>query len=153
MTAQIGARFSAAKVASLGLALIAIGLALMLLSGVDSSWTVLLPGLLGDEHRHRPLQPDGERAGAGARCPTSRAASPRAPTTRSARPASPSGSPRSGPWCRPTRLGGDPQSYVDGLHNALIVAAAIAAIGAIATAWLLLPARPQAEADVAADAV
>src|SRR6188508_2222931 len=46
MTAQIGARYSSAKIASLGLGLIAIGLALMLLCSVDSAWTVLLPGLL-----------------------------------------------------------------------------------------------------------
>src|SRR5919112_1744561 len=46
MTAQVGARFAAARVASLGLALVALGLALMLFLEVDSSWTVLLPGLL-----------------------------------------------------------------------------------------------------------
>ena len=46
MTAQIGARYSPAKIASLGLGLIAPASPLMLLSGVDSSWTVLLPGLL-----------------------------------------------------------------------------------------------------------
>ena len=36
-------------------------------------------------------------------------------------------------------LGGNLQSYVDGLHHALIVSAALALAGAIATAWLLIP--------------
>ena len=47
-------------------------------------------------------------------------------------------------------LGGDLQSYVDGLHHALIVSAVVAAAGAIATAWLLLPLRRPAEAEAAA---
>ena len=46
MTAQFGASYSPAKIASLGLVLVGAGLARMLLLGVDSSWTVLLPGLL-----------------------------------------------------------------------------------------------------------
>ena len=46
MTAQFGARYSAARIASLGLGFVAAGLAGMLLLGVGSSWTVLLPGLL-----------------------------------------------------------------------------------------------------------
>ena len=46
MTAQLGANASPARIASIGLALVSAGLALMLFAGVDSSWTVLLPGLL-----------------------------------------------------------------------------------------------------------
>src|SRR4029078_8155135 len=46
MTAQFGARFAPAKIASLGLVLVGTGLAGLLISGVSSSWTVLLPGLL-----------------------------------------------------------------------------------------------------------
>ena len=46
MTAQFGARYSPAKIASLGLVLVGAGLAGMLLIGVDSSWTAILPGLL-----------------------------------------------------------------------------------------------------------
>src|SRR5207342_3832807 len=42
MTAQFGARYSPAKIASLGLVLVGAGLAGMLLLDVDSSWTVLL---------------------------------------------------------------------------------------------------------------
>src|SRR5260370_40664524 len=46
MTAQFGAKFSPAKIAAFGLALVAAGLAGMLVIGVDSSWAAILPGLL-----------------------------------------------------------------------------------------------------------
>ena len=46
MTAQVLTKFAAAKVASVGLVLVAAGLAGMLIIGVGSSWTALLPGLL-----------------------------------------------------------------------------------------------------------
>jgi hypothetical protein len=42
-------------------------------------------------------------------------------------------------------LGGNPQAYVDGLHHALIASAALALAGAIATAWLLIPATSRVE--------
>ncbi len=45
-------------------------------------------------------------------------------------------------------LGGNPQAYVDGLHHALIASAVLAIAGAVATAWLLIPARSPAEAAV-----
>jgi hypothetical protein len=48
-------------------------------------------------------------------------------------------------------LGGNPQANVDGLHHALIASAVIAAVGAIATAWLLIPARSGAKAEVATE--
>jgi hypothetical protein len=43
---------------------------------------------------------------------------------------------------------GNPHSYIEGLHHALIASAVIAAAGAVATAWLLLPvgSRGQSEA-------
>ena len=38
----------------------------------------------------------------------------------------------------PGALGhGSPEAFVDGLHNALIAGAGLAAVGAIGTAWLL----------------
>ena len=43
-------------------------------------------------------------------------------------------------------LGGDLQSYVDGLHHALIACSVIALAGAAATAWLLLAPGTAAEA-------
>jgi hypothetical protein len=45
-------------------------------------------------------------------------------------------------------LGGNLQSYVDGLHHALIVSAALALAGAVATAWLLIPAEQSGQAQV-----
>ena len=44
-------------------------------------------------------------------------------------------------------LGGNPQAYVDGLHHALIVSAAIALTGAVAMGLLLIPARSPVKAE------
>ena len=87
MTAQFGARYSPAKIASLGLVLVGAGLAGMLLIGVDSSWTVLLPGLLVTSVGTGLFNPTGKRARPERPARSSRAVSPPAPTTRSARPA------------------------------------------------------------------
>ena len=46
MTAQFGQRIAPAKIASVGLVLVAAGLALMLFAQVDSSWIAIVPGLL-----------------------------------------------------------------------------------------------------------
>jgi EmrB/QacA subfamily drug resistance transporter len=146
-TAQLGADASPAKIASLGLVLIGIGLALMLLVEVDSSWTVLLPGLLMAS------------AGTGLFNPTASA------LALNALPAEQSGlAAGANDTFRQTgvavgiaalgtfvpaeaALGGNLQSYVDGLHNALIVCSVIALVGAMVTAWLLIPRRqPQTAA-------
>ncbi len=144
MTAQIGAKFSNAKVASLGLGLIAIGLALMLLSGVDSSWTVLLPGLLVTSVGTGLFNPTGSALALDA-LPDEQSglASGANDTFRQTGVAV--GIAALGTLVPADALGGDPQAYVDGMHNALIVAAGIAAAGAIATAWLLLPVERRAE--------
>jgi EmrB/QacA subfamily drug resistance transporter len=152
MTAQLGAGASPAKIASFGLVLIGIGLALMLFVGVDSSWTVLLPGLLLAS------------LGTGLFNPTASA------LALNALPAEQSGlAAGANDTFRQTgvavgiavlgtfvpadaALGGDLQSYVDGLHTALIVCAAIAIVGAIATAWLLLPAGSAQKAEAPAEA-
>jgi hypothetical protein len=44
-------------------------------------------------------------------------------------------------------LGGNPHAYVDGVHHALIVSAAIALTGAVAMGLLLIPARASVEAE------
>jgi EmrB/QacA subfamily drug resistance transporter len=145
MTAQIGARYSAAKIASLGLALVAAGLALLLLCKVDSSWTILLPGLLVTSVGTGLFNPTGSALALNA-LPDEQSglASGANDTFRQTGVAVgiaalgtlvPAGA----------ALGGDPSSYVDGLHHALIAAAAIAGVGALATAWLLLPAGAPAE--------
>ena len=48
-------------------------------------------------------------------------------------------------------LGGNPQAYVDGLHHALIVSAAVAILGAATTAWLLIPAIVPAQSEAATE--
>ena len=50
-------------------------------------------------------------------------------------------------------LGGDPQSYVDGLHHALIASGVLAIVGAVLTAWLLIPAEPATEGEAETEAV
>ena len=150
MTAQFGERASPAKVACLGLALIAAGLAGMLVIGVDSSWTVILPGLLVTS------------VGTGLFNPTASALALQAlPEEQSGLAVGANDTFRQtgvavgiaalGTFVpAEAALGGDLQSYVDGLHNALIVCAVIALAGAIATAWLLLPTEAR-DAEVATE--
>jgi EmrB/QacA subfamily drug resistance transporter len=142
-TAQVGARFAAAKVASVGLALVAVGLAGMLFLEVDSSWTILLPGLLVTSVGTGLFNPTGSALALNA-LPDEQSglASGANDTFRQAGVAV--GIALLGTLVpADAALGGDLQSYVDGLHNALIVSAAIAAVGAIATAWLLIPASDE----------
>jgi predicted MFS family arabinose efflux permease len=151
MTAQFAARFSPAKIASLGLALVAAGLALMLTLEVGSSWTVLLPGLLvaslgtglfnptasGLALSALPDEQSGLAAGAN-------------DTFRQAGVAV--GIAALGTLVPAhAALGGNPQSYVDGLHDALTAGAVLALAGAAATAWLLFPRRVPAEPEAVAD--
>jgi EmrB/QacA subfamily drug resistance transporter len=139
MTAQFGEKYSAAKIASGGLVLVATGLALMLVIGVDSSWTAILPGLLVTS------------VGTGLFNPTASALALQAlPDAQSGLAAGANDTFRQTGVAvgiaalgalvpAGAALGGNPQAYVDGLHHALIAAAAIAAIGAVLTAWLLIP--------------
>lgn len=145
-SAQMGERgVSMRRMVSLGLALVAAGMLLLTVAGVDSSWAVTLPGsivaLIGTglfnpsisnvalsslPERHSGLAAgvnDTFRqagiavgiAALGALIPAQAA------------------------------LGhGDPQSYVSGLRHALMAGAALAAGGAIATGWLLGPRRVRA---------
>jgi hypothetical protein len=151
MTAQLGKRYSPAKLSSVGLVLVGTGLFLMLLAGVDSSWTVLLPGLLVTS------------VGTGLFNPTASELALRA------LPAQQSGlAAGSNDTFRQTgvavgiaalgtlvpaadALGGDLQSYVNGLHHALIASGVLAIVGAIVTAWLLVPAGATAEAEAVAE--
>ena len=151
MTAQFGAKYSPAKIASLGLALVAAGLAGMLIIGVDSSWTALLPGLLVTSLGTGLFNPTGSALALNALSDEqSGLAAGANDTFRQAGVAVgiaalgtlvPAGA----------ALGGDPQSYVDGLHHALIASAVLAGAGAVATAWLLIPAGSPAEAEAATE--
>ena len=147
MTAQMGANASPAKIATIGLLLVAAGQAAMLVIGVDSSWTAILPGLLLAS------------LGTGLFNPTASA------LALNALPAAQSGlAAGANDTFRQTgvavgiaalgtlvpagaALGGNLQAYVDGLHHALIAGAGLALICAIGTAWLLIPARERDEVE------
>src|SRR5262245_2752650 len=147
MTAQFGARYSPAKIASLGLALVGVGLAGMLVIGVDSSWTVLLPGLLVTSLGTGLFNPTGsalalnalpdEQSGLAAGANDTFRQTGVAVGIAALGTLVPAGA----------ALGGNPQAYVDGLHHALIASAVLAGAGAVATAWLLIPAGSPAEAE------
>jgi EmrB/QacA subfamily drug resistance transporter len=149
MTARFGAKYSPARIASLGLVLVAAGLAGMLVIGTDSSWVALLPGLLVTSLGTGLFNPTGSALALNA-LPDQQSglAAGANDTFRQAGVAVgiaalgtlvPAGA----------ALGGNPQSYVDGLHHALIVSAALAIAGAVMTAWLLIPIGSPAEAEAA----
>jgi predicted MFS family arabinose efflux permease len=137
-TASVGERVSGRVMVSVGLALVAIGMALLTLAGVDSSWTIALPGsiiamigtglfnpsisnfALGSVPEHQSGLAAGVNdtfrqagiavgvAALGALIPTG------------------------------ASLGAaDPEAFVGGLRDALWVGAALAAAGAVAC-WALL---------------
>jgi EmrB/QacA subfamily drug resistance transporter len=147
MTAQFGANASPAKIASVGLALVAVGLAGMLLVGVDSSWTVLLPGLLVTSLGTGLFNPTGSALALNA-LPDEQSGLAAGANDTFRQTGVAVGIAALGTLVpADAALGGDLQAYVDGLHHALIVSAVLAAAGAVATAWLLLPVRQPAEAE------
>jgi EmrB/QacA subfamily drug resistance transporter len=137
-TSSLGEKVSHRTMISVGLGLVAIGMALMTLAEADSSWTALLPGMLvaavgtglfnpsviAVALGSVPVQQSGLAAGVndtfrqagialgvaglGALVPASAALG-----------------------------GGSPQKYVDGLHHALFAGAGLAAAAAIAAAVLI----------------
>jgi EmrB/QacA subfamily drug resistance transporter len=136
-TSTLGDKVSARLMVAGGLALVAVGMGLFTLADVGSSWTIVLPGamvaLIGTGLFNPaltavalgtvPMEQSGVAAGVndtfrqagiavgvaalGALIPAQDA------------------------------FGGSPQAYVDGLHDALLAGAALAAAGAIA-AWFLI---------------
>ena len=152
MAATVGARFAAAKVASVGLALVAVGLAGMLFIEVDSSWTVILPGLLVTSIGTGLFNPTGSALALNALSDDQSGLAAGANDTFRQTGVAVGIAALGTLVPADAALGGNLQSYVDGLHNALIVSAVIAALGAIATAWLLIPAHARDEAEAAAAA-
>lgn len=152
MTAQLGARFSPAKIASVGLLLVGVGLAGMLIIDVGSSWTLLLPGMLVTAVGTGLFNPAGsELALQALPYEQSGLASGANDTFRQMGVAI--GIAALGTLVPASAaLGGDPHAYVAGLHHALIASAALALAGACATAWLLIPATPAEHAEVATEA-
>src|SRR6202011_1729479 len=148
MTAQFAANYSTAKIASVGLALVGAGLAGMLVAGGASSWTALLPGLLVTSVGTGLFNPTGsalalealpdEQSGLAAGASDTFRQTGVAVGMAALGTLVPAGA----------ALGGNLQAYVDGLHHALIVSAVLALAGAVATAWLLVPAEQSADAQV-----
>jgi EmrB/QacA subfamily drug resistance transporter len=136
-TSQLGERISPRAMITIGLALVSAGMALCLVAEADSSWVVLMPGFViamvgtgmfnpavsGVALNSAPARQSGLAAGVndtfrqagiavgvaalGALIPAADA------------------------------FGGSPQSYVSGMHDALIAGAALAAVGAVGS-WLLI---------------
>lgn len=148
LTASLAATVSPARLATVGLALVAVGLATLLLTEVDSSWTVVLPGVLIT------------CVGTGLFNPAASALALNALPEHQSGLAS-----GANDLFRQTgiavgiaalgtlvpagdALGGDPQGYVDGLHDAIVAASALAAVAACATGWLLLRGGKRAPAAV-----
>ena len=139
LTAQFGQTISPAKLASIGLALVAVGLAMMLVIQVDSSWVAIVPGLLVTS------------IGTGLFNPTASALALQAlPPEQSGLAAGTNDTFRQTGVAvgiaalgtlvpASAALGGQLESYVEGLHHALLASAILAAVGAAATAWLLIP--------------
>ena len=143
-TAQLGANASPAKLASLGLALVAVGLAGMLIIDVGSSWTVILPGLLVTSIGTGLFNPTASALALDA-LPHEQSGLATGANDTFRQTGVAVGIAGLGTFVpADAALGGDLHAYVDGLHNALIVCAVIALVGAIATAWLLIPERGRA---------
>ncbi len=155
-TANLGTRVRPGVLVSVGLALVGAGLLAMLFTTVDSSWIVLLPGVLlaclgtglfnpaASAVALSALPPERSGLAAGAN-----------DTFRQAGVAL--GIAALGAFVPAAGvLGGSPHAYVTGLHHALIAAAALSVVGALTTAGLLLGRRADAPVGaaiaVAADA-
>ena len=125
---------------SVGLALVAVGMALLTLAGVDSSWTVVParrcssrcfgdglfnPSVSAVALGSAPPEQSGLAAGVN-------------DTFRQAGIAvGVAGSRRADPVGAPAIGGGSPQEFVDGLHNAFFVGAGLAAAAAVASFVLI----------------
>jgi EmrB/QacA subfamily drug resistance transporter len=136
-TAQLGAKVRPGVLVSIGLALVGAGLLAMLDTTVGSSWIALMPGVLlaclgtglfnpaASAVALSALPPERSGLAAGAN-----------DTFRQAGVAL--GIAALGAFVpAASALGGSPQTYVQGLHQALIAAAGLSAAGAVATAALL----------------
>ena len=153
-TSSLGGKISARVMVAGGLALVTAGMVLFTLAGVDSSWTVILPGamvaLIGTGFFNPALTavalgtvpPEQSGVAAGVNDTFRQAGIAVGVAALGALvPAQ-------------AAFGGSPQEYVDGLHDALLAGAALAAIGAIAAWFLISPkfgAAPAAPDEAVAD--
>jgi EmrB/QacA subfamily drug resistance transporter len=138
LSAQVANRVAPGVMIAGGLALVAAGLVMFLNVGVDSSWTALMPGLLVASIGTGVFNPAVSAVALGsAPQHMSGLAAGVNDTFRQAGIAV--GVAAFGAMV-PSSAGlgaGDPAAYVDGLHVALMAGAALAAVGAIASARLL----------------
>jgi EmrB/QacA subfamily drug resistance transporter len=141
-TAQLGDRLGRGRLISVGLALVAAGMALLTLAGEHSSWTIVLPGTLV------------AMLGTGMFNPAVSGVALDVPPERSGLAAGINDTARqAGIAVGVAALGalipasaglgaGDPAAFVRGLHHALWAGAGLAAAGALATALLIRDRRP-----------
>lgn len=148
LSVQFADSISPAKLASGGLALVSIGMLTLLWAGPESSWTATLPcvliccigsGLFNPAASALALQalPEHQSGLASGANDLFRQTGV-AVGIAALGTLVPAGA----------ALGGDPRAYVDGFHDAVIAASAVAAIGATGTAALLLPRRLRAPVPV-----
>ena len=124
-----------------GLALVSAGMLLFLLAGVDSSWTIVLPGVMVALIGTGLFNPALTAVALGTVPPEqSGVAAGVNDTFRQAGIAVGVAALGALVPAQAAFGGGSPQSYVDGLHDAMIAGAALAAVGAVA-AWFLISSR------------
>jgi hypothetical protein len=140
-TSSLGAKVSARLMVAGGLALVSAGMALFLLAGVDSSWTIILPGVMVALIGTGLFNPALTAVALGTVPPEqSGVAAGVNDTFRQAGIAVGVAALGALVPAQAAFGGGSPQEYVDGLHDAMLAGAALAAIGTIA-AWFLISPR------------
>jgi EmrB/QacA subfamily drug resistance transporter len=153
-TSQLGDRISARAMVGGGLALVAIGMALLTLAGATSSWTIVLPGSIIAMIGTGLFNPAVTAVALGS-----------VPGEQSGLAAGINDTFRQGGIAvgvaalgalvpAQDAFGGSPEAYVAGLQDALWAGAALALAGALAALWLIrMPAREQQLDVIPADLV
>lgn len=137
LTASLAAKIPPARLATIGLAMVAVGLASLLMIEVDSSWTVVLPGVMITCVGTGLFNPAASALALNA-LPEHQSGLASGANDLFRQTGIAVGIAALGTLVPAAdALGGDPQRYVDGLHDAIIAASALAAIAAVATGALL----------------
>ncbi|HTE60100.1 MAG TPA: MFS transporter [Solirubrobacteraceae bacterium] len=140
-TSALGAKVSARLMVAGGLGLVSAGMLLFLLAGVDSSWTIVLPGMMVALIGTGLFNPALTAVALGTVPPEqSGVAAGVNDTFRQAGIAVGVAALGALVPAQAAFGGGSPQAYVDGLHDAMLAGAALAAVGALA-AWCLISPR------------
>lgn len=135
-SASLGAKVRPGILISAGLTLISAGMALMLLADVGSSWTAILPGEMLAALGTGLFNPAAS-AVALAALPEERSGLAAGANDTFRQAGTALGIAGLGAFV-PVGLGGSPVAFVDGFHDAMLAASALAAVAAVATAWLLV---------------